>query len=54
MDADRKDKATDPGGLDEIARMIRQIQYGEVIITIHDSRVVQIEKREKKRLTPSG
>lgn len=40
----------EPTVLDEIARLIRQIRYGEVIITIHDGRVVQIEQREKKRL----
>jgi hypothetical protein len=33
----------------EITEMIRQIRYGEVVISIHDSEVVQIEKREKKR-----
>ena len=35
--------------LSEIGRAIDQIQYGEVIVTIHDDKVVQIEKREKKR-----
>ena len=34
---------------DEIIETIRQIRYGEVVISIHDSEVVQIEKREKKR-----
>jgi len=28
---------------------IKQITYGEVVITIHDSKIVQIEKKEKKR-----
>lgn len=35
--------------LDEILNFIRQINYGEVVITIHDSEIVQVEKREKKR-----
>jgi len=35
--------------LDEILIFIRQINYGEVVITIHDSKIVQVEKREKKR-----
>ena len=35
--------------LDEILKFIRQINYGEVVITIHDSKIVQVEKREKKR-----
>ena len=33
----------------EIGKAINQIRYGEVIVTIHDDKVVQIEKREKKR-----
>ena len=40
-------------GLDEIdaevIRAIRNIRYGSVEITIHDSRVVQIERKEKRR-----
>ena len=35
--------------LKEIADFIQQINYGEVVITIHDSNIVQIEKKEKKR-----
>ena len=35
--------------MDEILNFIRQINYGEVVISIHDSKIVQIEKREKKR-----
>ncbi len=35
--------------LREIADFIQQISYGEVVITVHDSDIVQIEKREKKR-----
>ena len=35
--------------LDEILKFIRQINFGEVVITIHDSKIVQVEKREKKR-----
>jgi len=35
--------------LDEILKSIQQINYGEVVITIHNSKIVQIEKREKKR-----
>jgi hypothetical protein len=36
---------------DEIIEMVRQIRYGEVVISIHDSDVVQIEKREKRRFS---
>jgi len=37
--------------LDEVAKAIRHINYGEVVITIHESKIVQIEKREKKRFS---
>ena len=35
--------------LEEIIKSIQQINYGEVAITIHNSKIVQIEKKEKKR-----
>ncbi len=35
--------------LEEIIKSIQQINYGEVVITVHDSDIVQVEKREKKR-----
>ena len=35
--------------LNEIIDFIQQIGYGEVVVTIHDSNIVQVEKREKKR-----
>lgn len=35
--------------LDEILKPIQQIRYGEVVVTIHNSKIVQVEKREKKR-----
>ena len=35
--------------MDEIIRAISKTAYGEVTITIHDSRIVQVEKKEKKR-----
>lgn len=37
--------------LDEIIKSIQQINYGEVVITIHDSKIVQTEKKEKKRFS---
>ena len=36
--------------LDEILKSIQKIKYGEVVITIHNSKIVQIERREKRRL----
>ena len=35
--------------LEEVIKSIQQIEYGEVVVTIHNSKVVQIEKKEKKR-----
>ena len=37
--------------LEEILRAVRSVSYGHVQIVIQDSRVVQIETLEKKRLT---
>jgi hypothetical protein len=34
----------------EIFDAVSRISYGEVVLTIHDGKVVQIEKREKVRL----
>jgi hypothetical protein len=39
--------------LKEILRALEEIRYGSVEIVIHDSRVVQIERREKVRLGPA-
>jgi hypothetical protein len=37
--------------LTEISSAIQTIKYGEVVITIHDSKIVEIEKKEKKRFS---
>lgn len=39
---------------DLIANALREIRFGSVEITIHDARVVQIERREKLRIDPAG
>jgi hypothetical protein len=36
----------------EILRSIKAVRYGSIEVTIHDSRVVQIERKEKVRFTP--
>jgi len=46
---ERKQKQIGSKILDEIVNSIQRINYGEVVITIHNSMVVQVEKREKKR-----
>jgi hypothetical protein len=50
-DADRLDALSEVDA--EIIRAIRNIRYGSVEITIHDSRVVQIERKEKRRFEAS-
>jgi hypothetical protein len=37
--------------VEEILKAVRTVSYGHVQIVIQDSRVVQIETLEKKRLT---
>ena len=37
----------------EIVRSIKNVRFGSVEITIHDSRVVQIERKEKLRFMPA-
>ena len=39
----------EPKILDEIVKFIQQINYGEVMIIVHNSKIVQIEKKEKRR-----
>ncbi|MDP2653164.1 MAG: YezD family protein [Candidatus Omnitrophota bacterium] len=41
----------DPKILEEIAEAVGRIKFGEVVVTVHDSKVVQIEERKKKRFT---
>ncbi|MBB3108401.1 hypothetical protein FHS18_000429 [Paenibacillus phyllosphaerae] len=35
--------------LDRIASQVNGLEYGSVLITIHDGRVVQIDRTERKR-----
>ncbi len=44
-------KEIDQKIIDEVVEAIGKIKYGEVVITVHNSKVVQIEKKEKKRFT---
>ncbi len=49
---------SDPGASSDIDRRIleavRSLDYGSVEIVVHDSQVVQIERREKVRLDKSS
>jgi hypothetical protein len=42
-------KKIDPAIASEILDAVSRLKYGEVVVTVYDSRVVQIEKKEKKR-----
>ena len=44
-------KELDPVIAAEILEMVRKLKYGEVVITVHNSKVFQIEKKEKKRFS---
>jgi len=37
--------------LDEIIKALSDLRFGTIEITVHESRVTQIERREKVRLT---
>lgn len=41
----------DPKILKEIVEAVRQLRHGEVVIIVYNSKVVQIQKTEKKRFT---
>ncbi|MFN0067055.1 MAG: YezD family protein [Limisphaerales bacterium] len=45
------DSATEPPPwLELVRRQVASLHYGEVQITVHDDRVVQVERRERVRL----
>ena len=41
---------SDSGWERELLRAVRALRFGSVEVTVHDGRVVQIEKRERVRL----
>ena len=42
-------KEIDPKILNEIIEAVGKMKYGEVVITVYNSKVVQIEEKKKKR-----
>ena len=42
-----------PEWLQQIAQAVQSLRYGTVQITVHDARVVQIDKVERVRLAPA-
>ena len=41
------------GLLDEIIRALRSIRYGSIVLTVHEGRLVEIQKTERIRSTAS-
>ncbi|MEI3611941.1 YezD family protein [Pseudogracilibacillus sp. SO30301A] len=39
--------------LDYLQAVLQEIEYGSVVITIHDGRITQIDATEKKRFSKS-
>ncbi len=37
--------------VEHILKALKEIEYGSVLITIHNSKITQIDRTEKKRLT---
>lgn len=37
--------------ISEISDILKDVQYGSIVITIHDGEVTQVDKTEKKRFT---
>ncbi len=48
------ESTTTPSVLQQIESAVRSLRYGTVQITVHDARVVQIDKVEKVRIDPSA
>lgn len=44
-------KEIDPQILDEIIKAVQKMKYGEVVITVYNSKVVQIQETNKKRFS---
>lgn len=58
MDKKTRDAAEHPPGaaqsvVEEILRALTGIRYGSVEVTLHDGRVVQIERKQKLRFNDS-
>ncbi len=43
------DKIIEELKIEDILKLIKGVDYGEIIITMHDSQIIQVERREKKR-----
>jgi hypothetical protein len=44
----------DPNWIEVIKEKLGGLQFGQILITVHEGRPVQIERTEKTRLEPSS
>ena len=51
---EKMEKNTEKKIFDQIVKFVREVKYGEVVIKIHDSKIVQIEKRVKERFNKTA
>jgi len=42
------------GRLREVLRALRGLRYGSVVLTVHDGRLVEVQKTQRIRLPVSG
>lgn len=49
-DMQKAETTIEPALLRQLARVLENLKYGVVELTIHDGRIVQIERREKIRV----
>ncbi len=47
-------RALDPALVREIEAALRGLKYGSIELVVHDSRIVQLERREKVRFAHEG
>lgn len=40
--------------LQEVLRALRELRYGSVVLTVHDGRLVEVQKTQRIRLPVSG
>jgi hypothetical protein len=46
--------ALDRAQMEQLTRILQSLRYGVVELTIHEGRIVQIERREKFRFDANG
>ena len=57
-DVSKQQPASDPASLIEesissVRQALSELRYGNISLTVHEGRVVQIDVTEKRRLTPN-